>query len=119
MAMKSKIKDKKAATLLADYHSRPTVPYSELKKLKPMTWVVVKWIDGPPDVVLFLGWDELRQKLQAYWDSPKGDIQFRAVYPGNNPENLFSTFGTMDQIVEILGPCEVPAYVLGLKERSK
>lgn len=83
------------------FKTRKPIPKKEALKLKPGTFVQLKWLDGPDTVVMLV--ERLENK--------KGDISLDYLEQGRGRD----THAIHTQIVAVLGQAEWPALVLGVK----
>jgi hypothetical protein len=86
-----------------NFEKQKSMTKSEVMKLKPLTWIVLKWRDSKNSVALLL---ERPKKC-------KGDVSLLCLYPRTGS---IDNHPTHEQIVGTLGMAEEPALVLGPKK---
>lgn len=80
---------------LAAYDEQKPLRKSEVMKLKPGTWIEVKWKDAPNSAALLLSKPE----------HETGDVELRCFYPNSNGRDWSAD---TSQVIRVIGPVQIP-----------
>lgn len=79
------------------FEQRKAIPKAEVLKLKPGTFIRLKWLDASDEIALLLEKPERE----------KGDVSLKCFYPHRSTTDSHAVHS---QVMENLGSLKVPSY---------